>query len=145
MCYGAEATESSAMEKSATSAGEVVPLVLIVDDHADSREMCTTLLELSGFRAAEAANGIEALSRSRDLAPACILMDLSLPGVDGWETARRLKADRETREIPIIALSGHVAPHDGPDGAAGEFAAVVTKPFTPESLLAAIRAALTGR
>ncbi len=130
------------MERSATSAGAVVPLVLIVDDHADSREMCTTLLELSGFRTAEAANGIEAISRSREFAPACILMDLSLPGVDGWEAARRLKADRETREIPIVALSGHVTTRNGSAGAPAEFAAVVTKPFTPDTLLAAIRAAL---
>ncbi len=131
------------MEKTATSTDASLPLVLIVDDHADSREMCATLLELSGYRTAEAADGIEALQQSRELAPACILMDLTLPGVDGWEAARRLRADLVTREIPVIALSGRVAPPEGFNRAGAEFAAVLTKPFTPEALLAAIRAALT--
>ena len=73
------------MEESATSAIARKPLVLIVDDHADSREMCATFLEMSGFRTAEAADGMEGVSQARDLAPGCILMDLSLPGVDGWK------------------------------------------------------------
>lgn len=131
------------MEKSATPPTGNPPLVLVVDDHADGREMCTTSLAMSGFRTAEAANGIEALSQARTLAPDCILMDLSLPGLDGWEATQQLKADPTTREIPIIAMSGHSATRtDLHAGAAEGFAAVVTKPCTPEALLSAIRFAL---
>jgi CheY-like chemotaxis protein len=118
------------------------PLVLIVDDHADGREMCATLLAISGFRTAEATNGIEALSEARTLAPDCILMDLSLPGIDGWEATRQLKADARTRDIPVIAVSGQPIAGSDDRAASAGFAAVVTKPCTPESVLGAIRAAL---
>jgi CheY-like chemotaxis protein len=118
------------------------PLILVVDDHADSREMCATLLAISGFRTAEAANGIEALSMGRALAPDCILMDLSLPGIDGREATRRLKADPRTRDIPVIAVSGESAAGGHTRAESDGFAAVVTKPCTPESMLAAIAGAL---
>jgi CheY-like chemotaxis protein len=111
------------------------PLVLIVDDHADGREMCATLLAISGFQTAEATDGFEALAQTRALAPDCILMDLSLPGTDGWEATRQLKADPRTRHIPVIAVSGQtLADRDTRAESAG-FAAIVTKPCTPESVL----------
>ena len=118
------------------------PLILVVDDHADSREMCATLLAISGFRTAEAANGIEALSMGRALAPDCILMDLSLPGIDGREATRQLKADPRTRDIPVIAVSGEPSAGGHARAESDGFAGVVTKPCTPEAVLGAIRHAL---
>src|SRR5262245_60113367 len=81
--------------------------VLVVDDYPDAREMYTEYLEFSGFEVVQAGNGIEALERAIDSAPDIILMDLSLPVMDGWEATRRLKADTRTASIPIVALTGH--------------------------------------
>ena len=72
------------------------PRVLLVDDYPDAREMYSEYLEFSGFDVIEAANGMEALQRAVDAAPDIILMDLSLPVMDGWEATRRLKADERT-------------------------------------------------
>jgi CheY-like chemotaxis protein len=73
------------------------PLVLVVEDYQDAREMYVAYLQFSGFRVAEAANGLEALEKTRELLPDIILMDLALPKMDGWEATRRLKADERTR------------------------------------------------
>ncbi len=118
------------------------PLVLIVDDHADTREMCATLLALAGFRTAEATNGVEALSMAKALLPDCILMDLSLPALDGREATRQLKSDEHTGGIPVIAVSGLSIGERVPRASEEGFAAVVTKPYTPEAVLSAIRLAL---
>ena len=69
------------------------PLILVVDDYEDAREMYAEYLRFSGFRVAEARNGNEALEQAFALMPDLILMDLSLPGMDGWEATRQLKAD----------------------------------------------------
>jgi CheY-like chemotaxis protein len=84
------------------------PLILLVDDFADNRAMYAQFLTFSGFRVAEAANGKEALARAAELMPDIVVMDLSLPVMDGWEATRRLKADKQTRDIPVVALSAHV-------------------------------------
>src|ERR1041385_9189136 len=83
------------------------PKVLLVDDYPDAREMYSEYLEFCGFEVGEAANGMEALERAVDAAPDIILMDLSLPVMDGWEATRRLKADTRTASIPVVALTGH--------------------------------------
>ena len=85
------------------------PLVLVVDDYQDAREMYAEYLKASGFRVAEARTGIEAVAKARELQPDCILMDLSLPGIDGWEATRQLKADKSTTHIPVIAITGHAS------------------------------------
>ena len=84
-----------------------VPLILVVDDYQDAREMYAEYLQFSGFRVAEARNGNEALEQAFALKPDLILMDLSLPGMDGWEATRQLKSDERTRHIPVVALTGH--------------------------------------
>ena len=86
------------------------PLVLVVDDFEDNRAMYVEYLEFHGFRVAEAVNGEEAIAQTRSLQPAVIVMDLSLPVVDGWEATRQLKADPATKHIIIIALTGHAEP-----------------------------------
>src|SRR5262245_19194063 len=85
----------------------VSPLVLLVDDYADAREMYGYYLARQGYRVEEAADGHEALAKALELLPDIILMDLSLPGIDGWELARILKQDERTTMIPIIALTAH--------------------------------------
>src|SRR2546422_11238956 len=81
------------------------PLVLIIDDRDDVRATQTVLLEHHGFRVAEARDGREWLQQAHRLAPAVVLMDLTMPHMSGFEVARRLKADPQTANIPIIALT----------------------------------------
>src|SRR5689334_7092922 len=69
--------------------------------------MYAEYLQFSGFRVAEAKNGNEAVEKAFALKPDLILMDLSLPGRDGWEETRRLKSDEATKHIPVVALTGH--------------------------------------
>src|SRR4026207_858113 len=83
------------------------PLVLVVEDYQDAREMYAAYLSFSGYRVAEATNGIEAIEKTIELLPDIILMDLALPRMDGWEATRRLKLDERTKHIPIVALTGH--------------------------------------
>src|SRR3979490_2816131 len=83
------------------------PRVLLVDDYPDAREMYAEYLEFSGFEIVQAGNGVEAIERAHDSAPEVILMDLSLPIMDGWEATRRLKADPTTAQIPVLAVTGH--------------------------------------
>ena len=84
------------------------PLILVVDDTRDSRELFVEFLRLSGFQAEQAASGAEALDKAATLRPSAIVMDLEMPEMDGWEATRRLKADKQTRDIPVVALSAHV-------------------------------------
>src|SRR5580765_3622396 len=91
----------------------IKPLILIVEDFDDAREMYRDYLEFSGFRAETARDGREAIDKARALQPDLILMDLSLPGIDGWEATRMLKASPETRQIIIIALSAHALATEG--------------------------------
>src|SRR5262245_51558087 len=83
------------------------PSVLVVDDYLDGREMVAEYLAFRGFVVCEASDGIEALELARRLQPEIVLMDLRMPGMDGWEATRRLKRDPKTCHIPIVALTAH--------------------------------------
>jgi CheY-like chemotaxis protein len=85
-----------------------MPLVLIVDDNDEHRGMYTTFLRLAGFRVIGAPDGHTGISRAHALRPDVILMDLYMPGLDGWQACRRLKTDVATARIPVIALTGLV-------------------------------------
>jgi two-component system, cell cycle response regulator DivK len=122
----------------------IAPLVLIVEDYPDAREMYAAYLTLSGFRVAEASNGLEAVARATERGPDLIVMDLALPILDGWEAARRLKADPRTARIPILALSGHTRPTLVEEARAAGCARVLLKPCLPDQLVAEIRAVLSG-
>lgn len=83
------------------------PLVLIVDDYADGREMVAEYLTFRGFPVLEARDGDEAIALARTMKPQIVLMDLQMPGIDGWEATRVLKGDPETQNIAIVALTAH--------------------------------------
>lgn len=119
------------------------PLVLVVDDYQDAREMYSEYLKASGFRVAEARTGIEAVSKARELQPDCILMDLSLPGIDGWEATRQLKADRNTTRIPVVAITGHASELASRDARAAGCASFVLKPALPDAVVAEVKKALS--
>jgi two-component system cell cycle response regulator DivK len=120
------------------------PLILVVDDYQDAREMYAEYLQFSGFRVAEARNGNEAVDQAFALRPDLILMDLSLPGKDGWEATRELKADERTRHIPIVALTGHAlaGASDGAKKAGCD--SFVTKPCLPDDLVVEVRRMLNA-
>lgn len=122
----------------------IEPLVLVVDDYEDARVLCAEYLRCSGFRVVEAATGQEALDKAFELRPDLVLMDLSLPGIDGWQATRRLKDDQRTRHIPILALTGHnvrlqeLVDRAGCDG-------YLTKPCMPEQLVGEVNRLLAHR
>jgi CheY-like chemotaxis protein len=119
--------------------GGASPLVLVVDDFQDNREMYAEFLLFSGFRVIEAKNGLEAIEQAFANLPDVIIMDLSLPVMDGWEATRKLKADGRTKSIPVIALTGH-ALHGHSKGALDAGCdAFVAKPCLPDQLVAEIR------
>jgi two-component system cell cycle response regulator DivK len=116
-----------------------VPLILVVDDYADNREMYSAYLRFQGLDVVEAANGAEALERAFERPPDLVVMDLSLPGVDGWQATRTLKADARTKNIPVIAVTGHAlagAPEQAAEAGCDGF---LTKPCLPEDLLQEIQ------
>ena len=115
------------------------PLILVVDDFEDNRMMYAEYLQFNGYRVIEAVNGEEAVSRTKELLPDVVVMDLSLPVMDGWEATRRLKADPATAKIRVIALTGHAEPAHAKkarDAGCDDF---VAKPCLPADLLAKVR------
>jgi two-component system, cell cycle response regulator DivK len=104
------------------------PLVLVVDDYAEAREMYVAWLEVSGYRVAKASTAAEALALARTEPPDAILMDLSLPGVDGLEATRQLKSQSETAHVPVLAITGHVEAHVAEAACAAGCDAFIVKP-----------------
>jgi two-component system cell cycle response regulator DivK len=115
------------------------PRVLLVDDYPDAREMYSEYLQFSGFDVVQAANGMEALQQAVESSPDIILMDLSLPVMDGWEATRRLKADKRTAGIPVVALTGHALAGISEGAKKAGCDAFVTKPCLPEDLVKEIQ------
>ena len=86
---------------------ESTTTILIVEDNPGNRMLVADLLTAKGYRSVEAKDGEEAIALARQERPDLILMDLSLPRLDGWEATRRLKADADLKDIPVVALTAH--------------------------------------
>jgi CheY-like chemotaxis protein len=114
-------------------------LVLVVDDFEDNRAMYAVYLSYSGYDVVEAGDGVEAVDMATRRMPDVIVMDLSLPVMDGWEATRRLKSDDRTRHIPIIALTGHAHAGQSRDARAAGCDAFLAKPCLPELLVEKVR------
>jgi CheY-like chemotaxis protein len=116
------------------------PLVLLVEDDRDGRRMFANWLEQAGFRVEQAHNGLQALERALDVMPDAILTDLNIPGSDGYELTRRLKADERTEHIPILAVTGYGPFTNDPSRAdrAG-CDAILPKPCDPEDVETTLR------
>jgi len=115
------------------------PLILVVDDYRDAREMYSQYLASAGFRVAEAKNGLEAIEKATSYRPDVVLLDLYLPGLDGWEVARHLKADRRTRAAIIVAFTAHSSPDAARRAREAGCAAFVMKPCLGDALASEIR------
>lgn len=122
------------------------PLVLLVEDDREGRRLYADWLAQAGFRVEQAHNGLQALERAFDLLPAVVVTDLHIPGIDGYELTRRLKADLRTSGIPILAVTGYAPFTQDPSRAdrAG-CDAVLPKPCTPDDLEATIRSLIDNR
>jgi CheY-like chemotaxis protein len=123
-------------------AAESSPLVMLVDDYVDNREVYAHYLRYKGYRVEEAEDGHQALEKAARYQPDLIVMDLALPGLDGWEATRRLKSDPQTRGIPVIALTGHAMEGQSDRAKAAGCDAFVVKPCEPSHLEARIRSLL---
>ncbi len=120
------------------------PVVLIAEDFEDARELYREYLEFSGFDVVTAANGREAIQRAIELQPDLILMDASMPVLDGWQATRTLKADPQTRHIPVLALTAHAFDDARQQAKAAGCDGFITKPCLPDDLVSQVRAALDG-
>jgi CheY-like chemotaxis protein len=112
-------------------------VVLVVDDYGDVRELIACVLEDAGFIVKTAANGLEALIAAYEMRPGVIVMDVSMPVLDGIEATRLIKASAATRDARVIAYTGNASFDDSLMGTL--FAAVLVKPATPDALLATVQ------
>jgi CheY-like chemotaxis protein len=121
-----------------------LPKILIVEDEAMNRDSLSRLLRRRGYEVLLAVDGEQGLAVAQAEAPDLILMDLSLPGLDGWEATRRLKAAPATRSIPIVALTAHAMATHREQALAAGCDDYDTKPIELTRLLPKIQALLAG-
>jgi DNA-binding response OmpR family regulator len=124
----------------ATAASPGTGRILVVEDEQDVAELLRYHLTKEGYEVVIAPNGTDAVKRARDIRPEVILLDIMVPHLNGWEVCRRLKAEPETRAIPVIMVTGRVEEGDkvlGFEMGADDY---VTKPFSPRELVARVRA-----
>ncbi len=110
------------------------PMVLVVEDFEDNRFMMRRLLEMSGYRVLEAINGEEAVELAHRERPQLILMDLSLPQLDGLAATRRIRQHADLRDVPIVAVSAHDTADFHADALAAGCNDYVTKPIDFDQL-----------
>ena len=141
--HGARFRAAEEAESRSTAEGRI----LIVDDESSIRLVCRLNLDSDGFQTLEAADGETALALARSEQPDLILLDIMLPGIDGWNVAEQLGAAPETRDIPILFLSARSDPSDEARSHEAGALGYVSKPFDPEELIARVRDVLerTGR
>jgi two-component system, cell cycle response regulator DivK len=118
------------------------PLVLLAEDFEDARELYRDYLEFSGFAVRTAANGREAIDQAVALQPDIILMDASMPVLDGWQATRAIKANPLTKHIPVLALTAHAFDDARQEARAVGCDGFVTKPCLPDDLVRRVRAFL---
>jgi two-component system, cell cycle response regulator DivK len=119
--------------------------ILIVEDHEDNRQILRDLLGSVGYAMSEAADGEAALVAVKARRPDLILMDIQLPLLDGYEVTRRIKADPDFKDIPIIVVSSYALSGDEPRARVAGCDAYVTKPYSPRDLLRRIREFLSDQ
>jgi CheY-like chemotaxis protein len=119
--------------------------IVLVEDNEMNRDMLSRRLRRRGYEVLTAVDGESGLALTQSDAPALVLMDMSLPGIDGWEATRRLKADPATRTIPVIALTAHAMAGDREQALAAGCDDFDIKPIDLDRLLGKIEALLGGK
>lgn len=117
---------------------------LVVEDFEDSRFMMRRLLEMAGYQVLEASDGEQAVRMASEEHPALILMDLSLPKLDGLSATREIRKKRSLRDIPIVAVSAHDSPQTRAEALAAGCNEYVTKPIDFDNLNALLKRFTTG-
>ena len=117
-------------------------IILLIEDNEMNRDMLSRRLVRRGYEVALALDGEQGVAMAGAEAPALILMDMSLPGIDGWEVTRRLKATAQTQKIPVIALTAHAMSDDREKALAAGCDDFDTKPVELPRLLSKIQALL---
>jgi DNA-binding response OmpR family regulator len=118
------------------------PLILVADDDADLRALVAYRLESAGYEVVQAVDGQQAVELAFERAPDVVVLDLMMPKLDGYEVARRLRADERTHSVPVLLLTSRSQERDvaaGFDAGANDY---VTKPFSPAELQVRVRAML---
>jgi CheY-like chemotaxis protein len=118
--------------------------ILVADDDPVILRLLQVNFNLEGFEVHTATRGEEALEKAREHLPDIILLDVMMPGVDGWEVCRRLKEDQATAAIPVIFLSARAQDQDRRRGYELGVVAYVTKPFDPGELIEVVQRSLGG-
>ncbi len=113
--------------------------VLLVEDNEDNRIIYSTVLRHLGYEVVEALDGLRAIELARTVKPDIILMDISIPEMDGWEATRILRQDPITKEIPIVALTAHALADDRERATALGFTSYLAKPVEPRAVVAEVR------
>jgi two-component system, cell cycle response regulator DivK len=113
--------------------------ILVIEDHEDNRRILRDLLTSAGYEPIEAVTGEDGVALAETHRPDLILMDIQLPGLDGYEATRRIKANPALRQIPVIAVTSYALSGDEVKATESGCDAYVTKPFSPRALLAKIR------
>jgi two-component system cell cycle response regulator DivK len=113
--------------------------ILVIEDHEDNRRIIRDLLTSTGYEVIEAVTGEEGVTAAETHFPALILQDIQLPGIDGYETARRIRANPNLKKVPIIAVTSYALSGDDVKAFEAGCDAYVAKPFSPRELLAKIR------
>ena len=121
-----------------------MPKILLVEDNEMNRDMLSRRLARRGYEVVVAVDGEAGVRMAQSEAPAIILMDMSLPGLDGWDATRQIKADPATRGVPVIALTAHAMSGDREKSLAAGCDDFDTKPVDFERLLGKIQALLGG-
>ena len=113
--------------------------ILVIEDQEDNRRILRDLLTSAGYALTEAVTGEEGVAMAEAEPPDLILMDIQLPGIDGYEATRRIKANPALRHIPIVVVTSYALSGDDVKARAAGADGYVTKPFSPRALLATIR------
>jgi two-component system, cell cycle response regulator DivK len=119
--------------------------ILLVEDDTETRLAYRALLEHAGWSVEEAGDGEQALQIVRDALPCVVVIDISIPGVDGWEMTRRLKLDERTRDVPVLLVTGHALDEDSRRARDLGCAGYLVKPVSPARLVEEVARLAEGR
>jgi CheY-like chemotaxis protein len=129
----------------ARARANTVSTILVIEDYSDTRELLSVLLRRRGYNVVEAEDGVEGLLKAGWVYPDLILMDLSLPEMDGVEVARRIHAQSKLSQIPIFVVSAYLTEAVNADVRAAGCVETFSKPFDAEALMERITATLNAR
>lgn len=118
--------------------------VLVIEDSASVRRLIEVCLRVLGVDVSSASDGVTGLSAAKDVKPDAVVLDIGLPGLDGWEVLRQLREDQETASIKVLVLTAHAQPEMADKAAKGGADSFMTKPFRPLDLRVQVEKLLAG-